>query len=84
MTMMTILSILVLAVQIRNEPQWLASTRAVLLFIFIILYALEIFIKICAFGLKKWKRSRWNWWDLFVVTGGAGFEAFGLCAQYLN
>ncbi|KAG0335288.1 calcium channel protein, partial [Podila horticola] len=68
MTVVLVLNVILIASQHYAQPQTLTDIQDVSYFIFLGLYSIEIFIKICGYGFHKWRLSRWNLYDFFITA----------------
>ncbi|KAF9327881.1 calcium channel protein [Podila minutissima] len=68
MTVVLVLNVILIASQHYAQPQALTDIQDVSYFIFLGLYSVEIFIKICGYGFHKWRLSRWNLYDFFITA----------------
>ncbi|KAG0026013.1 calcium channel protein [Podila clonocystis] len=68
MTVVLVLNVVLIASQHYAQPQTLTDIQDISYFIFLGLYSVEIFIKICGYGFHKWRLSRWNLYDFFITA----------------
>lgn len=55
-----------------DEPLFWTQTRNILFFVFIILYVINVAIRIIGLGWSRFRRSSWDLYSLVVVTGAFG------------
>lgn len=55
-----------------DEPAFWTQTRNILFFVFIILYVINVGIRITGLGWSRFRRSSWDLYSLVVVTGAFG------------
>ncbi|KAI9312156.1 Ion transport protein-domain-containing protein [Dichotomocladium elegans] len=62
-----ILNVCVIATEYQNQPPWLTSLQDYLFVFFIAVYIIESAVKLIGLGFRKWSRSKWNWYDVFIA-----------------
>ena len=62
-------TVLVNMVQFTHEPSIITIVREVLTSIFIVLFLIDIMLKYNGYGVRKFKKSLWNSFDLVVILG---------------
>ncbi|KAF9214504.1 calcium channel protein [Podila verticillata] len=67
MTVVLVLNVILIASQHYDQPTTLTDIQDISYFVFLGLYSIEIFVKICGYGFHKWRLSRWNLYD-FLIT----------------
>ncbi|RCI07266.1 calcium channel protein [Rhizopus stolonifer] len=68
MMFVIVLNMFTLATEFQNEPMWLSNLQDYLYVLYTVLYIVEGIIKLLGLGLKKWIRSKWNWFDFTIAS----------------
>ncbi|KAI8343217.1 Ion transport protein-domain-containing protein [Chlamydoabsidia padenii] len=68
MALVSMANIVVFASRFLHQPTWMTYLQERLYHGFLIIYTLEILVKILGLGLNKLTSSRWNIYDIVVVT----------------
>ena len=50
------------------ERAWLKATLNVLDKVFTVIFVFEMFVKICAYGFRKYFTDAWCWLDFIIVA----------------
>lgn len=61
-----------LITEFSDEPTFWARTRDYLLFVFIVLYVMNVSIRIIGLGWSRFRRSSWDLYSLVIVFGAFG------------
>ena len=66
------LQLLLLLVEFKNEPLWWTNARELIFLAFILIYIINIAIRIIGLGWTRFRKSSWDLFSLFAVFGGFG------------
>ncbi|RYP62124.1 hypothetical protein DL771_009843 [Monosporascus sp. 5C6A] len=76
-TVVLVLHLILLMLEYYPEPRWWTDLRNLVFLAFNFIYAANIVIRIVGFGWKRFRRSSWDVYSLFVIAG-----AFVTSAMY--
>ena len=68
-TIVLVLHFLLLVVEYKGEPREWSAIRSVLFFVFVIIYLINIAIRIIGLGWARFRRSSWDLYSLICVSG---------------
>lgn len=68
-TIVLVLHLALLVVEFRGEPQWWTWTRDALFVVFIIIYIVNIIIRIVGLSWARFRKSAWDMYSLVAVAG---------------
>ncbi|KAF4123347.1 voltage-dependent calcium channel [Geosmithia morbida] len=68
-TLILVLHFILLIVEFAGEPFWWTYTRIVIFLLFIFIYIANIFVRIVGLGWSRFRRSSWDLYSLFCVSG---------------
>ena len=68
-TVVLVLHLILLMLEYYPEPRWWTNTRNIIFLVFTFIYMANIYIRIVGFGWKRFRRSSWDVYSLFAVTG---------------
>lgn len=68
-TVVLVLHLILLVVEYRGEPDWWSIVRSVMFLVFILIYIVNITIRIVGLGWSRFRRSSWDLYSLACVFG---------------
>ncbi|KAL2269870.1 hypothetical protein VTJ83DRAFT_2054 [Remersonia thermophila] len=68
-TMVLVFHLILLLTEFNDEPAWWTHTKDVFFMVFILIYTVNIVVRIVGLGWTRFRRSSWDLFSLVAVTG---------------